>query len=168
MSVANRTCRRTDAVAPELPIRNDQGSPAPHDWGIGKWTTPRSVKAFVRNAKSRLMVVPSPSRPPSTSVRTAGSHSFDSFSPREFWLTAMKPVNQRTFKGKGWVETHPREPRSAAASFAPMTKLTPRGPQRRTGRKRRVCNIGGTAERRSGDRRRGNDRRATASWRWRS
>ena len=46
-----------------------------------------------------------------------------------------------------------------------MTDLTPRRPQRRAGRERRVRNIGGTAERRSGDRRRGNDRRATVAWR---
>ncbi len=69
----------------------------PHDWGIGRWTTPRPVVSFVRIAKSRLMVVPSPSRPPSASVRTA-SHSFDSFSERP--LAAMGPVNQRRFKGK--------------------------------------------------------------------
>ena len=48
----------------------------------------------------------------------------------------------------------------------PMTHLTPRGPQRRTGQERRVRNIEGTAERRNGDRRRENDPRATASWRW--
>ena len=65
---------------------------------LEKWTTPRTVKSLVGNAKSRLMVVPSPSRPPSTSVRTAGSHSFDGFS--ENLLTAMRPVNQRRFKGK--------------------------------------------------------------------
>ncbi len=52
-------------------------------------------------------------------------------------------------------------------STSPMTNLTPRGPQRRTGRERRVRNISWRAERRTGDRRRGNDRRATASWRWR-
>ena len=51
------------------------------------------------------------------------------------------------------------------ASSTPMTDLTPRRPQRRAGRERRVRNIGGTAERRSGDRRRGNDRRATVAWR---
>ncbi len=47
------------------------------------------------------------------------------------------------------------------ASFALMTDL--RRPQRRAGRERRVRNIGGTERRATRDRRRGNDRRATAS-----
>jgi hypothetical protein len=82
-------------VAPELPICNDQRSPAPHDWGIEEWTTPRTVKSFVRNARSRLMVVPSPARPPSTSVGTAGSHTFDSFSEKSL-LAGWRPA---TWKG---------------------------------------------------------------------
>ncbi len=61
------------------------------------------------------------------------SHSFDSFSERP------------------------------PASSTPMTDLTPRRPQRRAGRERRVRNIGGTERRATRDRRRGNDRRATAS-----
>ncbi len=97
-------------VAPELPIRNDQTQSGPHDWGIGKWTTPRAVKSFVRVAKSRLMVVPSPSRPPSASVRTAGSHFF--------FLTSFSR-NRRRFEGKRSVETHTSEPRPQAASFTP-------------------------------------------------
>ena len=40
--------------------------------------------------------------------------------------------------------------------------------QRRTEQERRVRNIGGTADRRTRDRRRGNERRATAWWQWRS
>ncbi len=50
----------------------------------------------------------------------------------------------------------------------PIANLTPRGPQRRAGQKRRVLNVGplGVGERRGGDRRRGNDRRATAWLRW--
>ena len=45
VSVANRTRGMTDTVAPELPIYNDQGSPDPHDWGIGKmdYSTNREV-----------------------------------------------------------------------------------------------------------------------------
>jgi hypothetical protein len=91
-------------VAPELPLRNDQRQSWPARLGIGKWTTPRAVESFVRLARSRLMVVPSPSRPPSACVRTAGSHSFDSFS--ESLLTAMRPVNQRRLKGKAYDGTN--------------------------------------------------------------
>ena len=42
-----------------LPICNDPRQSGPPDWEIGKWTTPRTVKSFLRKAKPRLMVVPS-------------------------------------------------------------------------------------------------------------
>ncbi len=50
------------------------------------------------------------------------------------------------------------------ASSTPMTDLTPRRPQRR-GVERRARIVGRTPERRSWDRRRENDRRATVAWR---